>query len=49
MQQLDLRVAGKTAALLAGGILSVAQPALANKAKHQLGDANQRLWFYALQ
>jgi methanol dehydrogenase (cytochrome c) subunit 1 len=40
MQQLDLRVAGKTAALLAGGILSVAQPALANKELEQLSKQN---------
>jgi methanol dehydrogenase (cytochrome c) subunit 1 len=40
MQQLDLRVVGKTAALLAGGILSVAQPALANKELEQLSKQN---------
>jgi len=40
MQQIDLRVAGKTAALLAGGILSVAQPALANKELEQLSKQN---------
>ncbi|MGY6275364.1 methanol/ethanol family PQQ-dependent dehydrogenase [Methylomonas sp. MgM2] len=40
MQQLDLRIAGKTAALLAGGILSAAQPALANKELEQLSKQN---------
>ncbi|MCQ8104386.1 methanol/ethanol family PQQ-dependent dehydrogenase [Methylomonas sp. SURF-2] len=40
MQQLDLRVVGKTAALMAGGILSVAQPALANKELEQLAKQN---------
>ncbi len=40
MQQLDLRVVGKTAALVAGGILSVAQPALANKELEQLAKQN---------
>lgn len=40
MQQLDLRVVGKTAALLAGGILSVSQPALANKELEQLAKQN---------
>ncbi len=40
MQQLDLRVAGKTAALLAGGMLAVAQPAQANKELEQLSKQN---------
>ncbi|MBS4049784.1 methanol/ethanol family PQQ-dependent dehydrogenase [Methylomonas rivi] len=40
MQQLDLRVVGKTAALVAGGILSVAQPAQANKELEQLAKQN---------
>ena len=40
MQQLDLRVVGKSAALLAGGILSVVQPALANKELEQLAKQN---------
>ncbi|PPD20222.1 MAG: PQQ-dependent dehydrogenase, methanol/ethanol family [Methylomonas sp.] len=40
MQQLDLRAVGKTAALLAGGILSVTQPAQANKELEQLSRQN---------
>ena len=40
MQQLDLRIVGKTAALLAGGLLSVAQPAQANKELEQLAKQN---------
>lgn len=40
MQQLDLRVVGKTAALLAGGILSATQPAQANKELEQLSKQN---------
>jgi len=40
MQQLDLRTVGKTAALVAGGILSVAQPASANKELEQLSKQN---------
>ncbi|QPK61474.1 methanol/ethanol family PQQ-dependent dehydrogenase [Methylomonas sp. LL1] len=40
MQQLDLRVVGKAAALVAGGILSVTQPALANKELEQLAKQN---------
>jgi methanol dehydrogenase (cytochrome c) subunit 1 len=40
MQQQDLRVIGKAAALLAGGILSVAQPAHANKELEQLSKQN---------
>ncbi|WAR44124.1 methanol/ethanol family PQQ-dependent dehydrogenase [Methylomonas rapida] len=40
MQQLDLRIVGKTAALLAGGLLSVAQPASANKELEQLSKQN---------
>jgi len=40
MQELDLRKVGKTAALVAGGILSVAQPALANKELEQLSKQN---------
>jgi methanol dehydrogenase (cytochrome c) subunit 1 len=40
MQQQDLRVIGKAAALVAGGILSVAQPAHANKELEQLSKQN---------
>lgn len=40
MQQLELRVIAKTVAMLAGGILSVAQPALANKELEQLSKQN---------